>query len=421
MLFSRFVAEIENHSLLQPNDTVVAAVSGGADSVCLLHLLCRLRPLWNVNVICAHVNHKLRKEADAEAEFVSTLCKKWNVPFRLYEEDVGEKARREKISTELAGRQVRYAFFKTLQADAVMTAHNKNDVSESVLLHMARGCGLDGLCGILSRREDGICRPLLPFTRAEIEVYLQAHECTWCEDPSNLSLEYTRNKIRHAVLPPLCEINPSFTDAIFRMTEILQADKEYLEAQTDLYPVMRREGNAVLFSINGLSEMPLALRRRAVRRAVESFEEVELVLDLLEKRSGSAYTLSGGKRAEKEYKDISVYVPDVSEIPPVLLPMNGEVVFGDWRITTGQGGMLFPKKEYIVRTRHNGDFFSPEGMEGHKKVKDFLIDKKIPRRLRNRIPIITHMDRIAAVGNLRRSREFANCDGETIQIKIERI
>ncbi len=421
MLFSRFVAEIEKNVLLKKGDTVVAAVSGGADSVCLLHLLHRLSSLWDLKLFCAHVNHMLRLEAGEEAAFVASLCKEWDIPFLLHEVDIAKIAKEEKISTELAGRNARYAFLASIPADVRMTAHHKNDSVESVLLHLVRGVGLDGLCGISPKREDGICRPLLPFTKPEIEAYLKENGCTWCEDASNFSSVYTRNKIRNEILPLLEEINPSFTEAVFRMTEILKGEREYLETETARYPVTRMDGETVLFSIDILSSMPLALRRRAVRKTVESFEEVEKVLALLSAKNGVSVSLSGGKTAEREEENIAIYTPKREKIEPVELPMEGTLHFGLYTITVGDGGMKLPRKRYTVRTRKNGDSFVPEGMKGHKKIKDFLIDKKIPRRLRDELPIIICEDQIAAVANVRRSQAFRpNTEEETISLKIER-
>ena len=421
MLFTSFISKIESDSLVKTGDSVVAAVSGGADSVCLLHLLYRLRMQKHFRLSCAHVNHGLRKEATKDATFVEHLCKLWDIPFFLHETDIAKEARLRKISLELAGREIRYNFLKNLNVDVIMTAHNKNDVAESVLLHLIRGCGLDGLCGIPSKREDGICRPLLSFSREQIEKYLLSHNLSWCVDSTNMETIYTRNKIRHNILPQIEEINPSFVDAIARMTDILTEENNYFRILTKNTTAISKENDVIFLNVNELERMPIVLQRRIVLQAVENFGEVNGVLGLLNKKNGTVYALSGGRIAEKEYDKIVIYTPETNQIEPVKLPTKGEVIFGNYRIITGESGMALPKKEYTVRTRVNGDIFFPEGMDGHKKIKDYFIEKKIPRRLRKQIPIITHGGEIVAVGNLRRSRNFVPTNEDVLYIKIEQI
>ncbi len=421
MLFASFISKIETENLVKAGDWVVAAVSGGADSICLLHLLHRLRTQKHFRLSCAHVNHGLRKEAADDARFVEQLCRLWDIPFFLHETDITKEAKLRKISVELAGREVRYEFLKNFNADVIMTAHNKNDVAETVLLHLIRGCGLDGLCGIPSKREDGICRPLLNFSREQIEGYLLSHNLSWREDATNMETVYTRNKIRNNILPIIEEINPSFIDAITRMTDILSEENKFLHELTKKNRTFHQENGIIILSINELEQMPLALRRRMVLHAVENFAETNGILSLINKKTGSVFKLSGGKIAEKEYDKIIIHTPKEKIITPIKLPTNGEVIFGNYRITVGETGLALPKMDYIVRTRMNGDVFSPEGMDGRKKIKDYFIEKKIPRRFREQIPIITHKNEIAAVGNLRRSRNFVPKNEDVLYIKIERI
>lgn len=413
--------EIEAESLFGKGDAVVAAVSGGADSVCLLHLLYRLRREWGFQLSCAHINHGLRAEAAEDAAFVEALCKEWNIPFLLHEENVQKTAEAEKLSLELAGREVRYRFLKNLGADAVLTAHNKNDAAESVLMHLIRGSGLDGLCGMQKKRGDGVCRPLLRFTRTQIEAYLREHSMSWREDETNSDVRYTRNKIRHELLPLILEINPSFLETVERMTEILTEENRYLEIQAEKTSAVRNEKAATVFSADALLSMPLALRRRAVREAADSFADVNKILALLEKKNGSAHMLSNGKKAEREYGSVVVYSPNAEKPAPVKLPEKGEVRFGRYRIIVGEDGMALPRKAYTVRTRQNGDVFTPEGIQGHKKVGDFFTDEKIPRRKRDVYPLIESEGQIAAVGDIRRNGAFVPEDGDVLHIKIEEI
>ncbi|MBQ7032140.1 MAG: tRNA lysidine(34) synthetase TilS [Clostridia bacterium] len=421
MLFSAFKNEILNEKLFEKQAHVVAAVSGGADSVCLLHLLYRLRKEWGFTLSCAHVNHNLRPEAFDDAAFVESLCKEWNIPFFLHDANVQKIAKDNKISLELAGREVRYRFFMSLGADVILTAHNKNDAAESVLMHFIRGCGLDGLCGIQKKRKDGVCRPLLGFSREDIEAYLHKHKLIWHQDASNSDITYTRNNIRHNLLPQIMDINPSFLETIPRMTEILTEENQYMQTQAENFTVMHKERDATFFSVETLFSMPITLRRRAVRVEADSFADVNKILELLEKKNGSVHMLSNGKIAEREYGNIVVYRPDMELPSTVSLPEEGEVFFGKFRIIVGENGLALPRKKYTVRIRRNGDVFTPEGMQGHKKISDFFTDEKIPRRKRDVYPIIVCEGQIAAVGDMRRSGAFVPSSGENLHIKIEEI
>ena len=421
MLFSKFLQEIQNDNFLKCGDEVIVAVSGGADSVCLLHLMVRLRDIYNLNLICAHVNHSLRPEADEDENFVRSLCEKWDVSFVSHKADVGKKALDEKISVELAGREVRYAFFKSLEKDAIVTAHTKNDAVESNLLHLIRGCGLKGLCGIPKIREDKVYRPLLPFTKEEIVFYLKQNEILWREDSSNFNSVYTRNKIRNEILPLILEINPSFVDTADKMISVLREENSFLEDVLSGYAWKKTVGNVLYISVAALLSMPPAVQKRALSKVLDSYDEVTNVLALIHKENGKRLSLSGGKTAEKEYDSIAVYANDIIRPASVKLSQSGETVFGNYSITVGKEGLALPKNEYTVRCREKGDVFSPEGLKGHKKLKDFLNEKKIPQRFRDELPIITLGDKIVSVSDMRRDNAFLPKDNNVIHIKIRRL
>ncbi len=421
MLFSRFIQEIEKNNLLQKNDTVVVAVSGGADSVCLLHLFYRLSQIWSLKLICAHVNHMLRSDADKDAAFVESLCKKWEIPYVMHKEDVAETARKQKSSVELVGREIRYRFFRSISADVIATAHHKNDVAETVLLHMVRGCGLNGLCGIPFKRDDGVIRPLLQFNRQDIESYLHAHALIWHEDSTNSDTCYTRNYIRHEILPKFEALNPSFSNALFRMTQILQDDEVCLNTETKNLNAVRKEKDVIFFSIEKLQNAHIALKRRVIYDVVPAYDAVNRILDLLEKKNGTIIKLPDNMEAAREYNEIAVYKTNKQEITSVTLPSTGSIQFGNYNIIVGQGGFKLKNGTYTVRTRSEGDVFSPEGMNGRKKIKDFLIDKKIPKRMRDSLPIFVSEGKIAAVSDLRRDRNFIPYHDESyIEINIKK-
>lgn len=422
MLYNRFTDEIQKNNFIHEGDKVLATVSGGADSVCLFDLLLRYREKINFNLICAHVNHMIRKEAEEDTLFVKSLCKKHDIPFFLHRENVVQYAKDNKISVELAGREVRYKFFNTIDCDVIMTAHNKNDVAETMLLHLIRGCGIEGLTGISAINNNKIVRPLLSFSKKEILQYLLEHKLSWKEDVTNSDIKYTRNKIRHEIIPRLEEINPSFLDAASRTANILKEENEYINTSFLKDEGIRKENGNIFFSISCIQKYPLAIQRRIIHEFVESFYEVDTILSLFFARNGTRYSLSNNKIAIKEYNEILL----CEDIPPkfqkeIELPENGVVEFGSYKITVGKGQWKFPKRRYFVRTRQNGDYFYPEGLNGKKKIKDFFIDLKIPKRMRDEIPLLVCNNEIAAVGNLRISKNFIAKDEPYIYINIEQM
>ena len=229
---------IEQYQMIGRGDRIVTGVSGGADSVCLLFVLCELRKKLGFEVIVCHVNHQLRAEAAEQDEaYVKELCRKLDVPCRIFHENVELIAKNGKKSLEEAGRIVRSNAFETVcresGANKIATAHHKNDNAETVLLNLARGSGLQGMCGIRPVYGNRI-RPLLCLMRKEIEEWLEEEQISYCTDETNEEDEYTRNRIRHKILPVMeQEINRQTVEHINRLS--LQAEEiwEYLNLQTD--------------------------------------------------------------------------------------------------------------------------------------------------------------------------------------------
>ena len=195
---------IREHHMLKPGDRVVAGISGGADSVCLLFVLLEWAKVCPLELAVVHVNHGIRKEAGEDAAYVKSLCEAHCLPFYLLEKDVRERAEQEKCSEEEAGRKTRYEAFeavaKEIGADYIAVAHNSNDRSETMLFHLFRGSGIKGL-GSIQPVRDNIIRPILCLERKEIEAYLEDRGITYCQDATNATDDYTRNRIRHHILP----------------------------------------------------------------------------------------------------------------------------------------------------------------------------------------------------------------------------
>ncbi|MCL2884442.1 MAG: tRNA lysidine(34) synthetase TilS [Oscillospiraceae bacterium] len=224
---------VRHHRMLERGDTVLAAVSGGADSVALLHWLCANCERLGVTLVALHVNHGLRgDEAARDEAFVRRLCEEWGVPLRVYAADVRAYAEDHKMGLEEAGRAVRYAFFEEQAAlhdrAKIATAHTRSDSTETVLMHLIRGCGLNGLSGIPPVRGN-VIRPLIDCTREDVEAYLARHSVAYMTDSTNAHTIFVRNRLRREVLPVLRELNPQLDAAVARLSAHAARDSAYLE------------------------------------------------------------------------------------------------------------------------------------------------------------------------------------------------
>lgn len=266
-MITKVLKTIEAYQMLSSDAAVVAGVSGGADSMALLHLLWQQRQAWpELKVSAAHVNHCLRgEEANRDEAHVRQYCQKEGIPLEVLRINVREEAEKRGMGLEACGRAVRYEFFRRLAGESgvIATAHTLSDHVETVLLHMTRGTGLKGLCGIPPVREN-IVRPLIDCTRREIEDYCRENEIPYVTDSTNLKAEYSRNKIRLQVFPALKEINPALEEAVGRMTQSLREDDGYLwaEARCLLERAALEKGG---WSCSVLSQGKKPVRIRALR------------------------------------------------------------------------------------------------------------------------------------------------------------
>lgn len=300
--FDKIRAAIAEFDMLSES-RICVALSGGADSVSLLIALNELREEFNPELSACHLNHALRGEAsDRDELFCRELCERLGVAFYSRKINVAERAEKHE-SIEQAARRVRYAFFEEalghLGARVLATAHNANDNAETVLLNLTRGTGLKGLCGIPPVRAFGenfegfesfrVIRPLIYCERAQIEAFLKERGQASVTDATNLSEDYTRNKIRRRVLPELGGINPSILAVIARMTGSLRADSEFLDALAEEALAKTRQGRG--WNALELSRLPKPIKARAVRKILTeggiepSALRIETALSLLEKRS----------------------------------------------------------------------------------------------------------------------------------------
>ena len=286
-MITKVLKTIEAYQMLSPDSAVVAGVSGGADSMALLHVLQSWRKDWpELKVTAAHVNHCLRgAEADRDEEHVRRYCQREGIPLEVLKIDVREEAAKRKLGLEACGRAVRYEFFRRLAGEngVIATAHTLSDLAETVLLHLTRGTGLKGLCGIPPVREN-IVRPLIDCSRREIEDYCREHKIPYVTDSTNLEAWYSRNKVRLQVLPALKEINPAFEEAVGRMAQSLREDDGCLwEEARELLGRAALEKDGWSCSVLSRGRKPVRIRairllQGASRPEARHLEEIDRII-----------------------------------------------------------------------------------------------------------------------------------------------
>ena len=273
---------IITNNLINNNDSIVVAVSGGPDSMCLLNVLLKLKVIfkakynieYSLNV--AHVNHMIRKESDLEKEYVEDFCIKNNIPFFYLKENVPTLSKEYKMSEEACGRKVRYDFFEKVRCDTnskvIATAHNQNDNVETILLNQIRGCGISGLIG-MKYRYLNIIRPLLDVKKEDILKYNDEYKLNPCIDNTNFETIYRRNKIRLELLPLLKkEYNSNINDSILRMSSILKEDEDFLNDYTNNIvekSLIKKTNESVLFDYSNILKEHIAIKKRCIRKLLE--------------------------------------------------------------------------------------------------------------------------------------------------------
>lgn len=429
---------IRRHKMFRSGDTVVVAVSGGADSVALLHVLHSLHE-YRLSLIVAHFNHMLRgTESDDDEQFVRTIAADHGLPFVVGRYAVDEFAEREGLSLEEAGRLCRYRYFDEIaakhRAAVVVLAHHADDQAETVLMRLLRGSGATGLRGMSPKSNDGkYVRPLLSVSRHQIERYLAERGLTFRTDSSNCDLSFLRNRIRHELLPTLETYNPAVRELLTATADALAADEMVLEefchaafdSMADVQP------DRVGLPVQRLRNEPQALRMRLYRRALALVRgdlrrigrrHLNAIDSLVHDRKPHlSLDLPDGTSIGRRYDNLFISAAgDLSKVligecvigGPGTFSWNGYVVTvmavdaaelsvpGPWKCCFDGEAAPFP---WTVRSFRNGDRFVPFGMTGHKKVKDYFIDQKISREKRLKTPLLFSGADLLWVIGLRRS------------------
>ena len=455
-LLARVRRTIRRHDLAPPGARVLVALSGGSDSVALLHLMLELQREGDLMVAgIAHLNHRLRGAASDEDEgFCRTVAESLSLGIVAEAVDVAEAARHAHRSLEDAARRARYEFLPraaaSLGAVRIAVGHTRNDQAETFLLRLLRGAGPVGLAGV-HPRAGIVVRPLLDIGRDELRKYLARRGIPFREDASNLDVAIPRNRVRHEVLPLLRErFSPAIVRTLSREAEIAREDSQYFDqvvARAEAN-VVSRVKNRIVIDLQALRACPAALSRRIVRRAMQGiapnhfvgFDTVDAVLELADNSSEARHVNSPGQVAERCGQTLvlrlrhgrglpvdepgvlpfsyPLTVPGEVALPEVACQISAEIVqFADGQLRLGgrsdhaivaAAAVAGP---LIVRSRHLGDAFQPLGLGGRKKLQDFFVDRKVRRTERDRVPLVVdRQNRILWVAGYEVGDEFRVTD-----------
>jgi tRNA(Ile)-lysidine synthase len=443
-----FRAFVHRHAMIVPGDRVLAACSGGPDSVALVSLLLGLREEMPLEITIAHFNHKLRPEASEDEALVRELAGRWVLPLIAGSKNVRLEAAKRKLNLEEAARLFRYAFLRRAARKAgatkIATGHTMNDQAETFLMRLLRGTGLTGLAGIepVSGAPDGcrVIRPLLGIRRDELEAYLRERGLPSRIDASNLDLRFLRNRVRHALLPELEKnYEPRIVEHLARLAALIKEEDDllsgFIRELADEFIV--KGGRETTLDARTLSLAPAALARRVAREFIRelkgdlravSFENVESILALKDggrraigrglvlRREGGRILRARPKRAARAFE---LSWDGEGDLRAGGATFRGQTITGaksvrlkgddGLRAVADRAKLEFP---LAVRSRRPGDLYRPLGAPGRKKLKEILRAKGIPRDVRDRLPVFLSRGEIVWVPGLPVAEVF-KVDGKT--------
>lgn len=460
---------VEQNNMLTQQDVVAAGISGGADSVCLLFLLNKLREKISFRLLVVHVNHGIRKEADLDEAYVKKLCDKWQIPFFGVKEDVAALARKQGISEEEAGRNLRYnSFNEILKREApaewesgnvkIAVAHNQNDRAETMLFNLVRGTGIQGLCSIQPVR-DIIIRPLLCLTRAEIEQILHKENISYCIDCTNAEDTYTRNKIRNKIFPYIIDnISPAVIEKMNHAADLLTEARDYIQDETSnawkRINARKPGDNQIIVSVQALLREAPFLQGQLILRAIEAVypgkkditsAHVQTIKDLCHKTGSKQINLPYGILIKKEYDNLSFILVcenvsvnwgardgkviskadtesiEVNQIPGkyTIYDTWGDCFQLEFKVFSYKKDEEIPQNKYtkwfdydkidkslFIRKRRSGDYLTINNQLSHKNLKEYLIGEKIPKDIRDDLWILAEENHVLWVIGHRISTKY---------------
>lgn len=402
----------------------VLAVSGGVDSMTMLHMFSAMSPRPNFSVVT--VNHNIREQAQADCDFVEEYCKKLQVECRKVFVDVPRYAAERKLSEETAARILRYEVLENADCDFVCLAHHKGDNAETVLMHIVRGSGSYGAEGI--RRQNGrYIRPLLDWSRADIEKYARENNVPYVHDSTNDETKYARNYIRKVVLPELVKLNQSAEENILRFAENIAEDNEYLDSLADISSVAFSEKQARIPADVLAQPKPLAYRalRKVFRRLGVFYDiertHIEALIALSKVGGGKRVSLPFGYTAVNDYGYVTVTAAEDEQTQEFEFPFRiGETVTPCGTVAVADGPPQTGRflrfdinaipQNAVIRSKRQGDVFTKFG-GGSKPLRKYLIDIKIPRRKRDLLPIVASGSEALIICGVEISDKVRTTDG----------
>ncbi|WFA07728.1 tRNA lysidine(34) synthetase TilS [Tissierella sp. Yu-01] len=412
------------NNLIEKDENIVIGVSGGPDSMALLYSLIELKDEFKFNIFVAHVNHGVRgDEADADQEFVKNKANELKLPFYSINVDMDGYAKEKGITSEEAGRELRYGYFRKILRDngggKIAVAHNKNDQAETLLFRIMRGTGIDGLKGMDFIHGD-IIRPLLNVSREKIEDYILENCIESVLDKTNLLPIYSRNKVRLELLPYIQEnFNPNIVDVLWRLSRSSKIDSQYLgyitEEKYNLL-VKYQSKNSIILDGELFNRESLSMKLRVIRKCIDNIlgslqgiseQHVTSLVELFNiNETGKQLNLPNNIIGKVSYLDFIIekatinkkkdieYILELGEnkFSDIGVSINLSVYSNDFKVNKDKNIRVFDYDKIIgklkIRNRKDGDKFIPYGMKGTKKLKDYFIDKKVPKDLRDEIPLL---------------------------------
>ncbi|WP_195940724.1 tRNA lysidine(34) synthetase TilS [Romboutsia sp. 1001713B170131_170501_G6] len=461
MIFEKVLSTINKYKLIEDGDKIVLGLSGGPDSVCLLHILYRLKEKLDIEVYAAHLNHQIRGiEAQKDALYITQLCENLGVTSFVKSIDVPKYCKENGLSVEEGARKLRYEMFEEIKqktkSNKIAIGHNLNDQAETILMRIMRGTGLQGLRGIEYIRDNNIIRPILDIDRKDIEAYCEEYELNPRIDHTNLETIYTRNKIRLELIPYMKDnFNPNVIESIVRMSNSLKTDSDYIQEESEIKfkEVSNLQENACEIDIQKYSKLHNAIKVRVLRKGIKhilgdtNFVDQKHIEDIMQlednKKIDKMITLPRGIFAYRRKNTILLTNKEiVNETIEFCynLPSNGFIKVKELNLVLETQtmnidrykSMKLDKKSkafdfgkvkggIVVRSRHEGDKIKLSA--GSKKIKDLFIDLKIPREERNNVPIIVDEQGILCVGDYRNSENYKidNNTKEVLKITFKKI
>ncbi len=451
MMREKVISTIEKYGMIEKGDGIVVGLSGGPDSTCLIHVLSTIKELYDLRIYAVHLNHMIRdEEALRDEQYSKNLANTLDIPFFSKQIPIENYAKDKRISTEEAGRLLRYDFFDEIArktgAKKIALAHNMNDQAETMLMHFIRGSGLSGISGIKPVRAGKYIRPIIACSRMEIEEYCSINNLNPVIDSTNKENIYTRNRVRLELIPYIQKyFNPNLVESLYKVSDIIRDEDEYLHSRTfiELDRIKTEDG----VDINSFNLLHISLRRRMIRVMIEGVKgnldgiESKHITDCIEfiekKRTGKTIALPEGIECIIQYEVFKISKKEEINDFEYSLKIPGSIYINESDCVVNikiikKNELYFIDSEFIkyfdydkmkgdmtARNKRDGDFIYPKGMKGRKKIKNIFIDKKIPREVREKTLLIALESEVVWIFGLRDSRKYKVDENTKYVIEIE--